>query len=40
MGTIIGLLVLAGVDVLLKRKTGLQLHQWIARKYSDHQDNK
>ncbi|ELU51227.1 hypothetical protein [Vibrio campbellii] len=32
MGTIIGILILAGIDYLLKRKTGLHLHQWIAKK--------
>ncbi len=31
MGTIIGLLILAGIDVYLRRKTGLHLHQWIAK---------
>lgn len=40
MGTIIGLLILAGVDTILKRKTGLHLHQWIAKKYRDSQHNK
>ncbi|CAE6923935.1 hypothetical protein ACP3VW_16115 [Vibrio sp. DNB22_17_1] len=40
MGTVIGLLILAGVDVYLKRKTGLHVHQWIAKKYSDYQKNK
>ncbi|PQJ46180.1 hypothetical protein BTO00_08745 [Vibrio campbellii] len=32
MGTVIGLLILAGIDFLLKGKTGLHLHQWIAKK--------
>ena len=40
MGTIIGLLILAGVDVFLKRQTGLHLHQWIAKKYKESQGKK
>jgi hypothetical protein len=40
MGTIIGLLILAVIDVQLKRNSGLHLHQWIAKKYSDYQKNK
>ncbi|EDP59633.1 hypothetical protein AND4_10764 [Vibrio sp. AND4] len=40
MGTIIGLLILAGIDMYLKRKTGLHLHQWIAKKIRDSQNNK
>ncbi|WP_260115544.1 hypothetical protein [Vibrio sp. SS-MA-C1-2] len=40
MGTVIGLLILALIDVQLKRKTGLHMHQWIAQKYSDYLKNK
>jgi hypothetical protein len=40
MGTIIGLLILAGINLLVKRQTGLHLHQWIAKKYKDSQDKK
>ncbi len=40
MGTIIGLLILAGIDIFLKRKTGLHLHQWIAKKYRDSHNDK
>ena len=40
MGTIIGLLILAGVDVYIMRRTGLHLHQWISKKYKKSQDAK
>ena len=40
MGTVIGLVILAVVDTYLKRKTGLHLHQWIAKKYQESQDAK
>ncbi|MDO6684471.1 MULTISPECIES: hypothetical protein [unclassified Agarivorans] len=40
MGTVIGLLILAGVDVYLKRRTGLHLHQWITKKFKERQDSK
>ncbi len=36
MGAVIGLLVLAGIAYLLKKNTGLPLHQWIAKKYQAH----
>jgi hypothetical protein len=40
MGTIIGLLILAGINLLVKRQTGLHLHQWIAKKIQDSQNKK
>lgn len=40
MGTIVGLLILAIIDIQLKRKSGLHLHQWIAKKYRDYQKSK
>ena len=40
MGTIIGLIILATVDVLLKRKTGLHIHQWVSKKYSAYLESK
>jgi hypothetical protein len=40
MGTIIGLLILAGISVFLQRQTGLHLHEWIAKKYKESQDKK
>ncbi|GAL16046.1 hypothetical protein JCM19233_7068 [Vibrio astriarenae] len=40
MGTIIGLVVLAAVDWLLVRKTGLHFHQLISKKYAEHLQSK
>ncbi len=37
MGTIIGLIILAAADWYLVRKTGLHIHQWVSRKYQQHQ---
>ncbi len=36
MAAVIGILVLAGIAYLLKKNTGLPLHQWIAKKYQAH----
>lgn len=35
MGTVVGLIILAAIDISLKKKTGLHLNQWIANKYSN-----
>ena len=40
MGTIIGLLILAGISVFLKRQTGLHLHEGVTEKYKESQDKK
>ena len=40
MGTIIGLAVLATIDWYLFRKTGLHIHQLIAKKYAEYLDGK
>ncbi len=36
MGTIIGLVILAGVDWYLVRKTGLHIPQLISKKYAEY----
>ncbi|MGR3024831.1 hypothetical protein [Vibrio vulnificus] len=40
MGTIIGLAVLAAIDWYLVRKTGLHIHQLVAKKYAEYLDGK
>ncbi len=40
MGTIIGIVILAAIDWYLVRKTGLHIHQLIAKKYAEHLNNK
>ena len=40
MGTLIGLAVLAAIDWYLFRKTGLHIHQLIAKKYAEYLDGK
>lgn len=35
MGTIIGFIILAGIDWYLVRKTGLHIHQLISKKYAE-----
>jgi hypothetical protein len=40
MGTVIGIGVLAFIAFLVKKNTGLHLHQWITKKYQDHLDSK
>lgn len=36
MGTIVGLVILAALDWYLVRKTGLHIHQLIAKKLAEH----
>ena len=38
MGTVLGILVLAFIAYLVKKNTGLHLHQWLAKKYQAHLD--
>lgn len=40
MGTVIGLLVLASIAYLVKKSTGLHLHQWFSKKYQEYVDKK
>ncbi|MDN3715477.1 hypothetical protein AB4343_16020 [Vibrio breoganii] len=40
MGTVIGMLVLAFIAYLIKKNTGLHLHQWVSKKYQEHLDAK
>ncbi|GAM70688.1 hypothetical protein JCM19236_2632 [Vibrio sp. JCM 19236] len=40
MGTVIGMLVLAFIAYLIKKNTGLHLHQWLSNKYQEHLDAK
>jgi hypothetical protein len=40
MGTLIGLAVLAAIDWYLFRKTGLHIHQLIAKKYAEYLEGK
>jgi len=40
MGTVVGILVLAFIAYLIKKNTGLHLHQWISKKYQAHLDAK
>lgn len=40
MGTVIGLVILAAIDWYLIGKTGLHIHQWVANKYVQHQQDK
>lgn len=36
MGTVIGMLVLAFIAHLIKKNTGLHLHQWLSKKYQEY----
>ncbi|MFC0060474.1 hypothetical protein [Vibrio inusitatus] len=36
MGTVLGMLVLASIAYLIKKNTGLHLHQWFSKKYQQH----
>ncbi len=40
MGTVVGILVLAFIAYLIKKNTGLHLHQWFSKKYQEHLDAK
>ncbi|MGR5238551.1 hypothetical protein [Vibrio alfacsensis] len=40
MGTVIGMLVLASIAYLVKKNTGLHLHQWFSKKYQEYLDAK
>ncbi|MGR5547233.1 hypothetical protein [Vibrio sp. DNB22_12_1] len=40
MGTVIGMLVLAFIAYLVKKNTGLHLHQWFSKKYQEYLDTK
>ncbi len=40
MGTVVGMLVLALIAYLVKKNTGLHLHQWISKKYQERLDAK
>ncbi|WP_169719592.1 hypothetical protein [Psychromonas aquimarina] len=40
MGTVAGILILAFIAYLIKKNTGLPLHQWLSKKYQAHLDAK
>ncbi len=40
MGTVLGLLVLAFIAYMVKKNTGLHLHQWFSEKYQEYLDKK
>lgn len=40
MGTVIGLVLLALIAYMVRKKTGLHLHRWIEKKYQEYEDSK